>query len=137
ADLVQRFVAQAIEPAVAGPYAGIVLAVGKERDDGAGDDPAGTTGGGLAPQFPVGSLQRRLDAGEERRRALRRWNLPEGGDGKLAGVVAGIVTAHAVGDRPQPEIGAVEIGILVQLADTADMGSRARNEVEPRCRGRR
>src|SRR5262249_19861404 len=34
------------------------------------------------------------------------------------------------GDGPQSEVGAVEIGVLVQLADAADMGGRTRNEVK-------
>ena len=50
----------------------------------------------------------------------------------LAGMVAGIVSAHAVGNRPQPKVDAIEIGILVQLTDAADMGRGAGHEVKSR-----
>ena len=62
-------------------------------------------------------LQRIADVAEEARRGRGRRHLAKRFDDEAAGAVAGMLAADAVGDRPEPDLAAVDAGILVGRAD--------------------
>ena len=72
-------------------------------------------------------LQARARVGDEARDARPGDDEPaERIDHQTAREIADRVAAHAVGDGPASELGLVEAGVFVDLADAAGVGTRGR-----------
>src|SRR5258708_32062164 len=130
ADLVQPVVAQHIEPAVAGPGAGEMLAEDEQRDDGAGAQALATLRRCLLLKLPVDGFELVADLGEEGRGGGGRADAAQRLDDEAAGAVALAGTADAIGHRPKAEIRTLEERILVDLAHLADMSDGGGGEAE-------
>jgi len=116
-------VTKTIGAAVAGPDAGVMPPVNHEGHDCRPN---------RIEQFVAGFLLQFLVCGQEscshrsakiKCRGDRRNGVEMANHGG-AGEIAGSVAAHAVGDGPEADVGAIEDGVLIQLSDAAGMRER-------------
>ncbi|SST09402.1 Uncharacterised protein [Acinetobacter baumannii] len=125
-QLVQPLAAPQVAAAVADPHAGRPRPLHDQRHHRTADDPVAAFGAegeflAQAPVEPVQALAHRVQALVESRPGRQ---FRQAGDDHPAGQVAGLVPAHAIGDRPEPAIRAVQEGILVARADLAAIRAR-------------
>ncbi len=125
ADLLQPPVAIPIHAAVTGPQAHGMLAANQKRDHGAADGVALFAIGVIA-QALICLHQAPLHCIDEVAERARRLELLYRRDHHLARDVPGEVSAHAVGDQPQADVGPLQIGVLVELAHCAHVAASAR-----------
>src|SRR5690606_26040589 len=112
-----------VQPAVAGPDHGEILLERQERDDRAAVQIAVFS---AFDQRPIAAGQGLVDRLEQLARAARPAYPAKLAYDQVAGIVAAVVSAHAVGDGPDAQVGTGEAGVLVQGPDEPDMGAYGR-----------
>jgi len=130
ADLPQPAGAQQVAAAIARPQAAGASVRDQHDHDSTADHGPRPHIGRLCPQLLVDTAEAGSDIFDKQARRRRRGDLAERRDDASAGIIAALVTAGAVGHRPQPDLRPVEDRILVPLAHRADMGSRGRAVTE-------
>jgi hypothetical protein len=109
-QLLQLPVAQPVNAAVAGPDRCKVLLEDQQSDDRAAAQPGAV---GALDQGAIAARERLVERLEQLARAARAAHAAQVADDQDAGIVAAIMAAHAVGNRPDAEIEARQAGFLV------------------------